>query len=515
MPSSIKEVKGNKSAGNADNSQQAPEAQEGSKALVQENAPAPAQEVKKSDLMEAVKQAVSDGLKEKATKDESDLKFSEDAIVKAVQSAFDAAEKNLKKDENLVGKIESIVADAAGKAFNSMREEKKSLHNVEEANTPKIDRPVSNSKGNLPLWIKQLVNIGTGKSMNEGVDQSQLTKASNDHDRWTKSFKSLGAKALYVANANQGAEFIPDDLSSQLLNRFYLNSQVAQFFLSREMVMPTNPYTFPLSTTRPTLYFEAIDEGVEATETTPGTSSVVLNAAKFLAKSIMSYEIDEDSIIQAAPFIVDQLSQGAVDGWEDTILNGDSAVTHQDSDVTNAKDRRKAFDGLRKHAIAGSLTLDMSVGGITYNNLLSLKRLMKKYAVSVRDLVYIVSPSVYFSMQAMDEVKTLDVFGSNALINTGEIPAVGGIPIIVSEQFREDLNATGVYDGVTTTQTGIILVNTQPWIVGRRRDFMLETDRDISNQTIEFVMSMRRTMVPQEAPTTNLPFIAYGYNITA
>ncbi len=67
------------------------------------------------------------------------------------------------------------------------------------------------------------------------------------------------AKALFVANATQGAEFVPDDLSSQLLSRFYLNSQIAQMMIDREFDMPTNPFEFPLSTTRPTLFFETAE----------------------------------------------------------------------------------------------------------------------------------------------------------------------------------------------------------------------------------------------------------------
>lgn len=480
----------------------------------EENQPSATQEIKESDLMAMVTKAVSAGLAEKSKEDSQLQQVSEADIKKAVDAAFEKAKKNIEEGQKLADKLDEIVSGAAQKAFASMKTEKKEVHSVDESKSPRIEMPVSDAKGNLPLWKKQLVNIGLKRPMNHGVPESILADAGQKAAKWDSGQKrmQLASKALTVAGSGTGAEFIPDDLSSQLMSRFYLNSQIAQFFLSREIEMPTNPYTFPLSTTRPVLYYEST-EGTSATSTDPGTSEIVLSAKKFLAKTEFSYEIDEDSIIAMAPFVVDQLSKGAADGYEDAILNGDTTATHQDSDVSASNDRRKAWNGLRKLAISGSLATSLNTGGITYSNLMSLRKLMGKYAVGPSDLLWICGPQIYYEILEMDEVKTVDLIANQAVILQGQIPTIMGIPIILSEMMRENLNASGVYDGVTTDRAGIFLVNTSEWLAGRRRDFLVESDRLVTSQELVYVMSMRRAFTPKETPSTSLPSLAFGYNI--
>jgi len=50
-------------------------------------------------------------------------------------------------------------------------------------------------------------------------------------------------------------------------------------------------------------------------------------------------------------------------------------------------------------------------------------------------------------------VRTVDKYGQFATVLNGELGKIDGIPVIVSEKIRENLNASGVYDGTTTTKT--------------------------------------------------------------
>src|SRR5690606_31215915 len=104
--------------------------------------------------------------------------------------------------------------------------------------------------------------------------------------------------------------------------------------LAGEVQMPTNPFTYPLSTTRPE--FERTAELGSATASSPGTDDLVLNAKKLTGLVEYSYEADEDSIIAILPFILGQLGEAAGDALEDAIINGDTADTHQDSDTEAA-----------------------------------------------------------------------------------------------------------------------------------------------------------------------------------
>ena len=51
-----------------------------------------------------------------------------------------------------------------------------------------------------------------------------------------------------------------------------------------------------------------------------------------------------------------------------------------------------------------------------------------------------------------------------ATILKGALAAYQGIQIVNSEHMRENLHASGVYDGVTTNRAGILLVNLRRWL---------------------------------------------------
>jgi hypothetical protein len=48
--------------------------------------------------------------------------------------------------------------------------------------------------------------------------------------------------------------------------------------------------------------------------------------------------------------------------------------------------------------------------------------------------------------------------------------------VIVSDYVREDLNASGVYDGATTNRTLALTVNRRAFVVGQRRGITVATN---------------------------------------
>jgi hypothetical protein len=242
-----------------------------------------------------------------------------------------------------------------------------------------------------------------------------------------------------------------------------------------------------------------------------------LDAKKLMGRTDFSYEVDEDAIIPILPFVQEQLASAAADAYESAVINGDTAGTHQDSDTELIpKAAERSFNGFRKLALAISvLKLDLSTGGINEANLRAMKKALKKYGVRVRDLLWIAGPAGINDMQGIANVTTLEKYGPRATILTGELASFLGIPIIVSERVREDLNASGVYDGVTTTKGSILLVNLNGWIPGRRRDFTVEIDKDIKTQTNFVVASFRRAFTPIETPSATIRWLSVGYNFNS
>ena len=320
-------------------------------------------------------------------------------------------------------------------------------------------------------------------------------------------------KALSTGASGQGAEWIPTGWSNQLFEDLYLVLKVAA--LHGRFNMPQNPYTFPVALAR-----SIAKLGVEAASDTPskipvverGSDNLTFTAKKLVGRTPFSTEIEEDSIVPILPLVRDNLIYSLAAAEETAIINGDTAGTHMDSDVSASNDARKAWDGYRKLAQAGA---KVDLGTFSVANIRKIRRGMGKYGLSPSDLAIVCSISTYMSLLDLDEVLTLDKYGPNATILNGELGKFDGSPIIVSEHVREDLNATGVYDGTTTTQTELIYVHRPSLLIGDRRRPTVKTKEDIETDQIIMVTTTREDFEPVVSDVTTNLIVGIGYNITA
>lgn len=393
--------------------------------------------------------------------------------------------------------------------------------------------PVEHRSGNLSVAQKQLLNLtlmqapeeslaksGTKRptSMNDGIRESDLKHAVNVGQRGIKSLREsiiYGGKAITTSGSGSGAELIPTDLSSELQMRMYLDSQLAAALISTEIDMPSDPFKLPLKTTRTEFFTGSEAPGSDPTASNPAFANITLETAKLIGIAEYSYEADEDSIIAILPMLQEDMAAGAAYSFESAVLNGDTTGTHMDSDfhaVTNH--HAKAFKGIRKLAFAGSSTLDIATGGVSAANIAAMRKQMKRWGVRSRDLMLVVGPNAYNDIVSLDETLTFDKVGSAeaARILTGSAASIYGIPIVVSDAARENLNASGVYDGTTTTKGAIYLVHKPSWVVGVRRGFTVEVDVDKRRQINAVIASFRRDFKPKETVSANMPLVVAGYN---
>lgn len=377
----------------------------------------------------------------------------------------------------------------------------------------------------LPDGAKRKIKAAGGQvpgDMNEGITAAQLSYAEKRGIKMLEGFRqfvSYGVRSLTTGGSGTGAELIPSDLSSALQARMYLRSQLASELLASEIQMPTDPFRFPMRTTR-TPFTLGVENTATAGATTggnPGTQGIVLDTAKFVGIAGYSREADEDAIVALLPMLQDDMAQGAADAFEGGILNGDTTANHMDTDIRAVSlHASKGFKGLRKYANAGSLRVDCSTGGVSFTNLKAILKLTAKYGINTADLRWVFGPLGYNDVRALPETLTADKVGTeSARILTGNAPSVLGIPILVSSQQREDLNASAVYDGSTTTKGSFALFHKPSLIVGVRRDFTVEVQEDKVNQVNLVVASFRRAFTPKETPSTTEPMLALGYNYNA
>lgn len=294
------------------------------------------------------------------------------------------------------------------------------------------------------------------------------------------------AKSLEAGTSNEGAEWVPTDLSTQLEELYRLNRSVAGLF--DEFEMPTNPFDWPLTTSEPVAQLvtertTVITAYADSVEETPGTDKMTFTASKARARIQLSAELTEDAAFAVLPWAQKRAGLSLVDAIEECIINGDDNGTHRDADSQGTNDFRNAFDGLRFHSNAKSTEIDGANGALTPVMMRNARAGMLKYGVRIQDLAWIVSPRSYlFSMLAntnFSDFRTLDKYGPAATVLTGEQAKFDAAPVIVSEYARDDLNDAGVQDGVTEDKAVMNLVNRPQWMIGNKRGVTVSVEKNV------------------------------------
>ncbi len=138
-----------------------------------------------------------------------------------------------------------------------------------------------------------------------------------------------------------------------------------------------------------------------------------------------------------------------------------------------------------------------------------------KYGVRPSDTVYICDIKTFIRSLSVSNFRTLDKFGSQATILTGQLGAVEGIPVIVSEQMARADTDGKVTDAGNATETGrLLIVNINQWRVGFKRELTIETVRDPQKRQNIMVVSFRIGLQERSGNRSTATHTALQYNIT-
>lgn len=339
---------------------------------------------------------------------------------------------------------------------------------------------------------------------------------------WNRATTDFG-KAMDTATATEGAEWVPTGLSAELQRMIDLNLRVAG--LHRTLPMPTNPYKLPILTGHATSYLAAeqlTDTPTNITASQPATKDVTFDAVKPAGRILWSGEVSEDSIVPMLPFLREEVGVAIARGIEKACIDGQPSGTIDTGDAPGATDVRSAWDGYRKYAETNStvkydMATDFDLEGFT-----TLRQKMGKTGVLPADLAWVPSVSVYFQMLNLKDANNNPVvvpvyaYGPQATAVTGELGALQGIPIVTSEFVREDLNADGIYDGVTETQTAVILVHRPSWAFGNRRELkVMASDIPYMEADVMVIVGHTRLDLQSLFPFATQVACSLGYNIAS
>jgi hypothetical protein len=332
--------------------------------------------------------------------------------------------------------------------------------------------------------------------------------------RYGKEVVAPMLKAFGSTVSGGGDEWVPTASASTYIPEYELAMVLEKRF---EMInMPSNPFDLPKISGVTKARIAA--EGATKTGAQFTTAKVTFSATKLVEYYEIPEELDEDSAPDFLAAGRSELLLAQVRAAAAAIVSGDNDGTHIDSDTqAGAADlAEKAWKGLRRQALANSangVTVDFGNAAVTHANMKILRSRMGKFGSIPEDLLIIAGPAVYLQLTGLDEVTTVEKFGPMATILKGALAAWSGIPIVNEEQFREDLNATGVYDGVTTTRAGVLMVNLKRWYMGQRRPIKMKVMPSLPAEDKWLMASYRRVDFQGHAQGAVEKSVAYGYNI--
>lgn len=425
------------------------------------------------------------------------------------KSVHDLVELAKKKDAEFGEVIKNTVSEVLKNHPGFTPERKIQFEETNIALTP--ERRAERIINKMPVELRrQLDDIYLMSKM--------LGRKPNQLKAW-QDFKDEGkdyVKALSAVTAGGVDEWVPTDFTSELYQFVRLQTVVSRLF--RTVTMPSNPYTFPIQVGRLASY-----KHTEQTSDSPTkmgladagggwSSNFTLTAEGHGTRLLMSKDAEEDSIVPLVSQAQSEIVTVFAEGREDVILNGDIVTgTHQDLDVTAATDRRKIATGIRKLANSASYTRDMATFNLS--NLRLMRGDLRKYGVRPSNLAFITGIRGWLKFIDLPEVTTVDKYGPGATILSGELAKVDGIPIIVSEWIREDLNSAGIYPAAGQSKTVTHLVNRDGFIIGERRNASVQLLKELYAESDQDALVCRERFAFRETyPLATNPTIRNGLN---
>lgn len=324
------------------------------------------------------------------------------------------------------------------------------------------------------------------KALKESVDVTlMIAQRFGVRPDQTKAYDELvqpALKALGISGGESGAEWVPTMVSDNYVEEYNLERKVAALF--QEIKMPSNPYTYPVLTNGAIARKLGEAAKLGSVDGFSSSSTITFTAVKMSNQYELPEELQEDSAVDVMKVIRMELIQGQEKAMEIAILEGDTASTHQHtntqipgaSGVPAADSSERFFDGLRKRALAASATVNAGGTPVNESHLSSARQGLGKFGVNPAELAIICGPKGYNEMLQLDDVRTLEQYGPQAPVLSGELAKYEGIPVIVSEYLREDTNASGVNASSASTFASILLVNRKRWFTGLRRAIQVRVE---------------------------------------
>ena len=466
------------------------------------------------EIVKELKKQVKDYKENTISKEEFESK-GEELILKAAEESRKAAtldrerkisfETRDKTGDEVLRKLKAAVIERPGERRDFL------IADALQIRTANEDIKALKALGDDMLVIDTIMSRKNGY---KGMESLEVYKRFGE-------MRDAVMKAVAPMDTTDTSGWVPTAMSSEVIDLPEVTGSVEPLF--RHVFCPTPSYPFPLNLNGASVLGSFVSESttmVNPYDDTVGQTitdgAMTFAAKKYRSRLMWSGELNEDSIVPMLPIIKAELKMIQDRSFESAIINGDTTATHMDADITAATDPRKSIKGLRYHALnGGSGALKVDLGTFSIANLRAIRSKMNAYGIYPSQLAWVLGLKTYLNLfLTLTEVSTVDKLGAKAIILTGQLAALDGIPIVLSEHQREALNAAGVQDGVTETDSVPILVNKGYWFVGDRRYITVESERWINSDQTNIVSFRRVDFQPIQTPDATYSAVACGYNST-
>ena len=313
----------------------------------------------------------------------------------------------------------------------------------------------------------------------------------------SKDLADFISKALTATGSTTGDEYVPTGMAAQLWNDMFLTAKIVPTIGT--VPMPTDPFDMPLGWGAVT--WRKGTQNTATTATDPATAKSTFTSTEQVAEVNWSYDLDEDAIIAVLPTLRTELSRSASDAMDAFVLNADSTdagTGNINLDDANPPDDSYYLsagqDGIRHLYIVDNTgqSTDVSAALTDVHMRAGIGRL-GKYAADVSRLCMVTDAKTYVNnMLGLTNVATMDKYGPNATILTGELSKYSGIPIIVSGVMAEAEDDGKVSTTAVNNDEGqIAIFHRDMWRVGFRRQLLIEVDKLIQKRQLVMVVSFR------------------------
>lgn len=370
----------------------------------------------------------------------------------------------------------------------------------------------------------------------ELVGRHESEDAKSMHREATKSFGNFRQKTSAKANeisqstlANYGDEWVAQSWLNTVWERVRLGSNILNEIPTQIIPQGNESVEIPLESGDLTFYKvpQASDAGsAQVAPTIPtsrmGTDKKTLSVGKMAARSVYTGELEEDSIIAYASRLQAQAIVAFQEHMESLFLDGDTA-TGATTNINHiggtpaSTDVYLISDGARKNALA---TAGNKRSGTTLAaaDFLATMKLLGKNGVDITKLKFILDAGTYFNALGLTEVKTVDTFGNDATVRTGELRMLYGVGLQPTAQVARLggglTNADGKVDQTTpanNTKGQILIVRPDQWRMALKRAMRIEYTRFANADASEFVIHTRAGFGARGS--TGAAAITYGLTV--